>query len=80
MTDVLGPKGRDTLVLVDTEHFTAQLLDHVRRLTGVDLLVPMRNHKKMILEYQKIPSGLFQPRWAGFATLKRLYTPQHCAE
>lgn len=76
---VLGPRGHNTLVLVDTEHFTAQLLDHVRERTGFDLLVPLRTQRSLVREYRTIPAESFQPRWAGYATLKRPYTPQHSA-
>ncbi len=80
VADVLGPRGHGALVVVDSEHFTTQLLDHVRGRTGFDMLVPMPNQRAMMREYRNIPAECFQPRRAGFATMKRAYTPRRCAE
>lgn len=78
VADVLGPRAEGALVVVDSEHFTAQLLDDVRGRTGLELLVPMRNQREMLEEIRRLPAESFQPRWAGFATLKRPYTPRNC--
>ena len=80
VADILDPNDRQTLVLVDNEHCTAQLFDHVHRLKGFDLLAPTRSDPKMMRGYRAIPPESFQPRWAGFATMKRTYTPHHCKE
>jgi Transposase DDE domain len=74
-TDILQPDG--ALVLVDTEHFTIELLDTVKEGTQFDLLVPMPARQSLIRELRALPPETFQPRWAGYATAKRTYTPQH---
>jgi hypothetical protein len=73
--DILEPEA--ALVLVDTEHFTAELLDDVKQRTQFDLLVPMSARKGLIRELRALPPETFHPRWAGYATAKRTYTPHH---
>jgi hypothetical protein len=75
--DVLGSHPGKTLVLVDTEHFTAQLLDHVKSETNFDLLVPMSNQSDLLAKLRALPQERFQPRWAGYATAKLPYTPKN---
>jgi hypothetical protein len=62
------------LVLADSEHFTAELLNQMAKRTEFDLLVPMSNTQPLRQQLASIPPGDFTPRWAGFATLKRPYT------
>ena len=76
---VLDPRPGQALVLVDTEHFTAQLLDHVQCETNLDLLVPMPNQRASLAQLGSLAPEQFQPRWAGYATCKRLYTPKNSA-
>ena len=76
---VLDPRPGQALVLVDTEHFTAQLLDHVKGQTNLDLLVPMPNQRASLAQLGSLAAEQFQPRWAGYATSKRLYTPKNSA-
>jgi hypothetical protein len=71
--DILEPEG--ALVLVDTEHFTTELLDNVKRRTQFDLLVPMPARQSLIRQLRALPPEAFQPRWAGYATAKRTYSP-----
>jgi hypothetical protein len=73
-TDIAEPEN--ALVLVDTEHFTTELLDDVKQRTQFDLLVPMFARQSLIRELRALPPETFQPRWAGYATLKRAYTPR----
>ena len=75
--DILDPKPGETLVLADTEHFTAELLDHVRSQTGFELLVPMSNRSGILNQLRALPPEAFQRRWAGYATAKQLYTPKN---
>jgi hypothetical protein len=72
--DILNPEPAGVLVLVDTEHFTVELLDQVKAQTHFDLLVPMPDRKGLRDTLRALPPEGFQPRWAGFATLKRPYT------
>jgi Transposase DDE domain len=73
--DILEPEN--ALVLVDTEHFTVELLDDVKQRTQFDLLVPMSGRQSLIRELRALPPETFHPRWAGYATAKRTYTPHN---
>ncbi len=66
--DILAPLPTDPLVAADTEHFTAELFDHVRKETPFNLIVPLpiREHNKR--RWQKIPAEDFTRHWAGYAT------------
>lgn len=68
---ILRPAAK-RLVLADTEHYTAELIDHIDGETPFDILVPMPAHEAMINEWK---TADFTPRWAGFATAKRPYRP-----
>jgi hypothetical protein len=70
--EILQPVEQQILVAADTEHFANELLADVQRRPGFDLLVPLPNHPTFRRQYQAIPSDQFTPRWAGFATAKRL--------
>jgi hypothetical protein len=70
---ILNPQPHATLVLVDAEHFTADLLDHVHEQTHFDLLVPMPQQRSLQKQLRAIPAEEFTPHWAGYATAKRLY-------
>jgi hypothetical protein len=74
-SEILTPE--QALVLVDAEHFTAELLDDARGRTHFDLLVPMSAQKKLLRELAALPPEVFQARWAGYATAKRPYTPRN---
>jgi hypothetical protein len=69
--EILDPQPEQTLVVADTEHFTAKLLDHLQSRTHFDLLVPMGSQKIGAFEGET-----FTPRWAGYATLTRPYRPR----
>jgi hypothetical protein len=74
--DILAPEPGRALVLADSEHFTAELLDRVKTGTPFDLLVPMPDRPESRAKLEALPPETFRPRWAGYATLKRPYTPQ----
>ena len=74
--DIFDTKPRQTLVVADSEHFTVELLDQVKTGTNFDLLVPMPYQPALRSKLRALPSEMFQPRWAGYATAKRTYTPQ----
>lgn len=73
--EILQPEN--ALVLVDTEHFTCELLDDVKQRTQFDMLVPMSARQSLIRELRALPAETFHPRWAGYATAKRAYTPHN---
>ena len=72
--EILSPTPGERLILADLEHSTAELLDYVKAQTPFDLLVPQMNQPSIVKQFQQIPADQFQPRWAGFATLKRRYS------
>ena len=74
--EILDAQAGGALVLADSEHFTTELLDRVKTETSFDLLVPMPNLPALRAQLAALPPQAFQPRWAGYATLKRPYTPQ----
>jgi hypothetical protein len=71
--DILNPRDGQTLVVADTEHYTAELIDHVHQDTPFDFLVPIPNHKDQQKRMRAIPSDAFTRRWAGLATAKLPY-------
>jgi hypothetical protein len=75
--DILGTQPGQTLVVVDAEHLTVELLDKVKTQTNFDLLVPMPNQPSLHAKLCKLPPETFQRRWAGFATAKLPYTPKN---
>jgi hypothetical protein len=75
-SDILNPQAGQVLVLADSEHFTAELLDRVKTQTHFDLLVPMPRQRGLRAQLRALPPELFRPRWAGYATAKLAYTPQ----
>jgi Transposase DDE domain len=75
-SEILDPKAGQALVLADSEHFTAELLDKVKSETVFDLLVPMPNRSGLRSKLRALPPELFRRRWAGYATAKLAYTLQ----
>ncbi|MBV8525146.1 MAG: transposase [Acetobacteraceae bacterium] len=75
--DVLDPKPGAALVVADAEHFTAELLDHIKDKTAFELLVPMANQAGLRAKLRGLPGEAFQPRWAGYATAKQPYEPKN---
>src|SRR5262249_54560269 len=74
---ILDTQPGATLVLADTEHFTAELLDQVKTQTHFDLLVPMSAQSSLQAQLRALPEDHFQRRWAGYATTKLAYTPRN---
>jgi hypothetical protein len=74
---ILGPQPKETLVVADTEHFTAALVDHVHEETPFDILVPVPNQRSVQKRLQAIPTDQFTPRWAGYATTVLSYMPHN---
>ena len=74
---VLGPLSSSPLVLADSQHFSAQLFEHVGRQTPFDLMVPEPRRKIPYQKMAEIDSEAFTPRWAGFATAVQPYRFEH---
>lgn len=70
---ILTPKAGETLVVADIEHLTVDLFRHVQDQSPFDLLVPMKNERRLKSQLQAIPAERFTRRWAGFATMKQPY-------
>jgi len=70
--DILNPPS-PPLVLADCEHFTVDLLQHVRRAGRFDLLAPIPQQPYFRRRLQAIPPEHFTPRWAGYSTTKIPY-------
>jgi Transposase DDE domain len=75
-SEIFNPEPGQVLVVADSEHFTVELLDKVKTETKFDLLVPMVNRPALRAQLRAVPTEVFQPRWAGYATAKLAYTPQ----
>ena len=54
-SEILDPKAGQALVLADSEHFTAELLDKVKTETNFDLLVPMPNLPDLRSKLRALP-------------------------
>jgi hypothetical protein len=70
---ILNPAPGQTLVLADSEHFTAEIVDHCKGNSPFDLMVPMDNTRFLQKRLRDLPDASFTPRWAGFATAKVPY-------
>ena len=75
--EILNP-GPDQapLVLADSEHYAAELLDHVHLQTPFELLVPMPPQNSPKLRDQALSLEHFNRRWAGYATAQGAFSPQ----
>lgn len=69
-------KGQRPLLVADVEHFTVELLDHIREQTGFDLLVPLRQTEELQKYYRNLPAENFVRHWAGFAIATQPFTPR----
>jgi hypothetical protein len=63
------------LIVADVEHFSTEMLDHVRQHTPFELLVPVRHSKHLDQHYRSIPAERFTHQWAGFATTTETFLP-----
>jgi hypothetical protein len=67
---ILRPVLEETLVVADSEHFTAELISDLHQRSGLHLLVPIPNQKTYRKQFSAIPEEQFQRHWAGYATAK----------
>lgn len=77
--DILNVEPGACLVLADSEHFSVELLDELRRQSPFDLLVPQPKRATLRKQLARIPAEQFTTHWAGYATTKRVYQPAHHA-
>ncbi len=75
--EILGSTADGALVVADTEHYCAALLDYVAGQTPLDLLVPVPQQKHTDRRARAIPQEAFERHWAGWATAKVPYAPVH---
>ncbi len=68
--NILNPKQKKTLAMVDAEHYTVRLIEKIVNTTNFDILLPMPNTKSGLAEMRNISSDLFTPHWAGYATAR----------
>lgn len=71
--EVLQPEPGQILALADSEHFSAELIEHVVVKTPFDALVPMTHQPALRKRWRAIPEDQFSRRWAGYATCKLPY-------
>lgn len=71
--------GQRPLIVADVEHFTVELLDHVRAHTMFDLLVPLRHTETLQNYYRALPPESFLRHWAGFAIATETFQPRRSA-
>ena len=70
------PQGQRPLIVADSEHFTAELFDHVRAQTPFDLLAPLPQTTALLQHYRTLPAERFTPHWAGFAIATQTFHPR----
>lgn len=73
---ILHPGPQRPLVLADTEHHVAALVDHVVRHTPFDLLVPQPATRPLMGLIRSLPPESFTRQWAGLALAKFPCQPQ----
>lgn len=73
------PQGERPLIVADSEHFTAELFDHVRAHTPFDLLAPLHQTAANQAAYRALPAERFTPHWAGFAIATETFQPRRSA-
>ena len=74
--EILDPCPEDVLVAADSEHYSAELIDHVHRQTRFDIIMPIASLPRIQKRLQALPPECFTPHWAGYATAVLPYTLQ----
>ena len=72
--EILKLSNEKSLVMADTEHYTAELFDWVSSGSPFDLLVPMPSYSSIQKTMETLPENEFKRHWAGYATSKQLYS------
>jgi hypothetical protein len=73
---ILPATQEKPLLVADVEHFTVELLDHVRQQTPFDLLATLRQTAALQRAYRALPESAFTRHWAGFATASERFLPR----
>jgi hypothetical protein len=73
-SEILAPVEGSPLVAADTEHFVAELVDHVHHETAFDIITPMPNRRRDDQRRRQIAPEQFTRHWAGYATAVLPYT------
>lgn len=72
--DILQPGEPQPLVMADSEHFTAELINQIHQQNMFELLVPMPRQRYYQKTIDQLSQDSFHHQWAGLATAK---TPFH---
>jgi hypothetical protein len=72
---ILGGQPVPPLAVADAEHFSWELIAHIQRDTGFDLLVPLVLQPSQLQQLRQLPQEQFTRRWVGYATLRTTYAP-----
>lgn len=72
---ILDPEPNQTLVVADTEHFTAKLFDQVHTKTPFDFMTPISRQASVEKRLREISPECFDNQWAGYATTTLPYSP-----
>jgi hypothetical protein len=72
-SEILVPQSIPALVLADSEHFSAELVDDLAQREIFELLVPIPSHESMRQKWASIPPEQFSRCWAGYATTIQPY-------
>jgi hypothetical protein len=73
--EILAPVPAGALVAADSEHFTAELIDHVHFQTPFEILTPIAAQRSVQQRLRAIASDQFTTHWAGYATAVLPYQP-----
>jgi len=67
---ILNTNSGKSLLLADSEHFGAELVEHIHINTPFDLLVPMPSYPSYQTLAKILPQDQFSPHWIGMETAK----------
>lgn len=71
---IFNSRDKQTLVMADTEHYSAQLIDYVNNVSPYDILVPVPRRKVFRQWVTTLPDKIFTRHWVGYATAKVPYS------
>lgn len=77
---ILSPEPNQSLVVADTEHYTASLFDYVHTKTPFDLMTPVSKQAAVQKRLKAIAPEDFEQQWAGYATAMQPYAPNNCTD
>lgn len=71
---ILNSQNKETLVMADTEHYSAELINYVVHKSPYDILLPVPRRKSFQRIVSSLPKHMFTRHWAGYATTKIPYS------